>query len=85
MPWTMNSEGMLDTEAAGCKNRDEAILYLMDSIDTSMFRIENMIDERPSNDYAGRELDIFMRNWLKKAQEELSEYVADYKSLNEER
>ena len=85
MPFTMNSEGVLDMEAAGCKNSDEAILYLLNSISTSMFCIENMIDERPSNDYAGRALDIFLHNWLEKSSRGLSEHVCEYKALTEER
>ena len=85
MPFIMNSEGVLDTQAAGCKNRDEAILYLMNDIDTSMFRIENMMDERTSNDYAGRALDIFLHNWIEKASKGLSEHVREYKALIEER
>ena len=66
-------------------SHNETMLHLMDIILTVMWCIDNQIDQRSSTDYAGKGLDIFLRNWIKKAHKDLSGHICEYKDLNEER
>jgi len=69
---------LLSTEGM---SRDQAILHLMESVDTSLFRIDNLLDERPTTDYTGRALDLFLRNWITTFRKGLVEHVHEYRVL----
>jgi hypothetical protein len=71
-------ESLISTEGM---DHTQAILHLMENIDTLMFRIDNIIDDRPKADYTGRTVDLFVRNWLKQFHNDLLGHMHEYQNI----